>query len=241
MRFYERKEIKDFLSHIKLLVNHRDDIALRRVLSARPVGVGQKTLEKVEAQAGLLGISTFDLLSSPDFVEAYEGRTTAKLRDFSYWCNRLKNVEQSPVGDSVREILRISGLMEHISASTEKDPAWEERLENLESFVGRAAEFDAEHPGSTLSEFLEDVALVADVDSYDPDADNITLMTLHSAKGLEFPIVFLGGLENGLLPHSNSQDSTVKEEEERRLFYVGITRAEKKTLYYSCGKEAYMG
>ena len=241
VRFYERKEIKDFLSHIKLLVNPRDDIALRRVLSARPVGVGPKTLEKVEAQAGLMGISAFNLLASPDFVEVYEGRTTAKLRDFSYWCNRLKNIKQSPVGDSVREILRISGLMEHISAATEKDPAWEERLENLESFVGRAAEFEAEHPGSSLPEFLEDVALVADVDSYDPDADNITLMTLHSAKGLEFPIVFLGGLENGLLPHSNSQDSTAKEEEERRLFYVGITRAEKKLFITHAAKRLIWG
>ena len=241
VRFYERKEIKDFLSHLKLLVNTRDEIALRRVLSARPTGVGPKTLEKVVVQAELMGISAFELLASPNFIEAYEGRTTAKLRDFSYWCNRLKGVPLAPVGDSVRELLRVSGLMEHISASTEKDPAWEERLENLEAFVGRAAEFEADHPDSSLPEFLEDVALVADVDSYDPNADNITLMTLHSAKGLEFPTVFLGGLENGLLPHSNSQDSIKNEEEERRLFYVGITRAEKKLFITHASKRLIWG
>ena len=241
VRFYERKEIKDFLAHLKILVNPRDDIALRRILAARPVGVGPKTLLKVQGQAELMGVSAFELLASRDFVQAFEGRTTAKLRDFSYWCNRLRSVQTAPVGVAVKEVLRVSGLLEHISTTTEKDPAWEERLENLESFVGRAAEFETEHPESALPEFLEDVALVADVDSYDPDADNITLMTLHSAKGLEFPIVFLGGLENGLLPHSNSQDSVASEEEERRLFYVGITRAEKKLFITHAAKRLIWG
>ncbi len=241
VRFYERKEIKDFLAHLKILVNPRDEISLRRVLSSRPVGVGPKTLEKVVTQAEIMGLSVFDFLAAANFTEIYEGRTSAKLRDFSYWCNRLKAVALEPVGYAVKEVLRISGLIEHISTTTEKDPAWEERLENLESFVGRAAEFEAEHPESGVPEFLEDVALVADVDSYDPNADNITLMTLHSAKGLEFPVVFLGGLENGLLPHSNSQDSTASEEEERRLFYVGITRAEKKLFITHAAKRMIWG
>ncbi len=241
VRFYERKEIKDFLAHIKLLVNPRDDIALRRVLAARPVGVGPKTLEQLQTQALALGMSPFELLSRPNFSEIYAGRTTAKLRDFSYWCRRLQGVAHTPVGEAVRELLRVSGLIEHISVATDKDPAWEERLENLEAFVGRAAEFEAEHPESTLAEFLEDVALVADVDNYDPQADSITLMTLHSAKGLEFPVVFLAGLENGLLPHSNSQDSTANEEEERRLFYVGITRAEQKLFITHASKRLIWG
>ena len=241
VRFYERKEIKDFLAHLKILVNSRDEIALRRILAARPVGVGPKTLQKVREQADVMGVSVFELLASKDFVQAYEGRTTAKLRDFSYWCNRLQTVPLAPVGTSVKEILRVSGLLEHLSTLTEKDPAWEERIENLESFVGRAAEFETEHPESSLAEFLEDVALVADVDSYDPNADNITLMTLHSAKGLEFPVVFLGGLENGLLPHSNSQDSAAAEEEERRLFYVGITRAERKLFITHAAKRLIWG
>ena len=228
VRFYERKEIKDFLAYLKLVVNHRNEVALRRILSARPVGVGQKTLDKVLQQAENAGMGVFDFLAADNFTSLYEGRCTAKLRDFSYWCGMLDKVEHSPVGDSVREILRISGLLEHISTTSEKDPAWEERLENLEAFLSRAAEFEEVRPQSSLIEFLEDVALVADVDSYDPNADNLVLMTLHSAKGLEFPVVFIGGLENGLLPHSNSQDSLASTEEERRLFYVGITRAQSK-------------
>lgn len=241
VRFYERKEIKDFLAHLKLAVNHRDEVALRRVLGARPVGVGPKTLDNVILQAEEMGIGVFDLLAHENFNGIFAGRATAKLRDFSYWCNRLKNVAHAPVGDAVREILRISGLLEHIHTTAEKDPAWEERLENLEAFVGRAAEFEGAHPESTLGEFLEDVALVADVDTYDPNADNIVLMTLHSAKGLEFPVVFIGGLENGLLPHSNSQDSLAGTEEERRLFYVGITRAQRKLFITHAARRMIWG
>ncbi len=227
LRFYERKEIKDLLAHLKILVNSRDIVALRRIVNCRPTGVGEKTFEAILTQANELGIPAFEFVSRPDFVQVFNGRNSAKLRDFSYWCQKLAAISLSPVRECVRDILEKSGLTEHISANT-KDPAWEDRLENLAAFLGRATEFSQEHPEADLAEFLEDVALVADVDTYDPNADNLVLMTLHSAKGLEFPVVFLSGLEQGLLPHANSEGSIDKEEEERRLFYVGITRAEKK-------------
>lgn len=230
IRFYERKEIKDLLAHLKLLVNPRDDIALGRIVACRPTGVGEKTLAAVREQAAVHEMSGFTLLASEGFVQEYSGRASAKLRDFSYWCARFAKIALAPVDRCVKEIIEASGLIAQISSGNEKDPAWEDRLENIDAFLGRAVEFANAHPDAALPEFLEDVALVADVDAYDPQADNLVLMTLHSAKGLEFPVVCLAGLENGLLPHSNSSTEQAREEEERRLFYVGITRA-REQLY----------
>ena len=229
VRFYERKEIKDILAHLKILVNPRDTVSLARVVACRPTGVGEKTLAGILEQAEIEGVPPFELLAREDFANTFSGRSSAKLRDFSYWCRRLSRVERAPLRECVKQVLEVSGLIEHISANS-KDPAWEDRLENLEAFMGRAAEFGLSRPEAGLGEFLEDVALVADVDTYDPNADNLVLMTLHSAKGLEFPAVFLAGLENGLLPHSNSAEQPAGMEEERRLFYVGITRAQ-RNLY----------
>lgn len=225
LRFYDRREVKDLLAHIKLRVNPRDSVALRRIVQARPVGVGAKTLDTILLRAEEAGEGALSFLARPDFESVYGGRVSNKLRDFARWCQRLAAVPLAPVGEGVREILNRSGLVEHLYV-TEDTPDAETRVENLEMLLNRAAEFGAAHPDEDLAAFLEDVALVADVDQWDRSLDAVTLMTLHSAKGLEFPRVYLVGLEANLLPHQNAE-GTAALEEERRLFYVGITRAEK--------------
>lgn len=246
VRFYERKEIKDILAHLKIIVNTRDDIALRRITNARATGVGEKTLAKVFLQASERQQSPFEFLASEDFVNVFRGTSDKvgsapkKLRDFAYFCQKLRAVPFSPVGEAVQKIADISGLKDYISGNT-KDHLAEDRIENIDAFINRAFEFEAKNPEADLPQFLEDVALIADVDSYDPNADNIVLMTLHSAKGLEFPVVFLAGLENGLLPHANSQGSVNNQDEERRLFYVGITRAEQKLFITHAARRMMWG
>lgn len=224
VRFYDRKEVKDLLAHIKLRVNPRDSVALRRILLARPMGVGAKTLEAILLRAEAVDQPILTFLARPDFESAYGGRVSNKLRDFARWCQRLAAVPLTPVAEGVKELLNRSGLVEHLYVTEDTQDA-EARVENLEMLLNRAAEFEQAHPEGDLAAFLEDVALVADVDQWDRGLDAVTLMTLHSAKGLEFPHVYLVGVEDGLLPHQNAGDGAAVEEE-RRLFYVGITRAE---------------
>ncbi|MCX7934684.1 MAG: ATP-dependent helicase, partial [Planctomycetota bacterium] len=174
-------------------------------------------------------IPIFELLQRPDLAEALNSEPSAKLKAFGAWCRRLAATPRVPITTCVRQVLDISGLVEQISAEMRDDPAAEARLENLSAFVNRAAEFELSHPEAALPDFLEDVALVADIDQWDEEADAVSLMTLHSAKGLEFATVFICGLEQGLLPHQNAMTKAAVEEE-RRLFYVGITRAQ-ENLY----------
>lgn len=224
VRFYERKEIKDLLAHLKILVNPRDAVSLARIIGARATGVGAKTFERLREDAERQGQSAFALLCREDFTDAYSGRVSAKLKDFASWCRRLASIEQSPVGICVEAVLKASGLVGEIMRKVDVDINAEERMENLQQLLNRAVEFEEQNPDAALPQFLEDVALVEEVEAWQPGAELLTLMTLHSAKGLEFPVVFLVGLEEGLLPHQNSKtDAAV--EEERRLFYVGLTRA----------------
>jgi len=229
VRFYERREIKDLLAHLKILVNPRDAVSLRRIVYARSTGVGDKTIERLEERSRQTGMPLFRLLQSPDLAEAFGAKPSPRLVAFGEWCRRLAATPLTPVAACVRQVLTISGLAEQISAEMIDDPTAEARLENLSAFVNRAAEFEMSHPEATLPDFLEEVALVADVDQWDDKAETVNLMTLHSVKGLEFATVFICGLEHGLLPHQNAASKAAMEEE-RRLFYVGITRAQ-ESLY----------
>ncbi len=251
VRFYERREIKDLLAHLKLRVNPSDGVSLRRLVGLRP-GVGEKSLEKVAEAAEANSMAAFAFLAHPNFPELY--RANRKMLDLAAFCARLAEVDATRADVAVREILALSGLVESAIAAADKDELSEDRIDNLHAMTARAAEFvasrlaagadspagaeDAADPDADAEEvraasaidlaaFLEDVALVADIDSYEGAGDKVTLMTLHSAKGLEFDNVFVTGLEEGLLPHRNSRDDAAVEEE-RRLFYVGITRAKKR-------------
>ncbi len=230
LRFYERKEVKDVLAHLQLLVNPRDAVSLQRVVEARPTGVGGKTLAKITAAAESSRVPVFHFLQNPDFAGQLGGRANAKVRDFGLWCQGLGEIELSPVGECVRAVIDHSGLVELYQEKGDTDPRAENRLENLNALIEQATVYDDDHPGATLAQFLEEVALVADVDNHDTEAEAITLMTLHSSKGLEFPYVFIAGIEEGYLPHANCCEDPDLVEEERRLFYVGLTRARKEAI-----------
>jgi DNA helicase-2/ATP-dependent DNA helicase PcrA len=224
VRFYERKEVKDLLSYLKAVHNPRDNIAFRRMVGTPPRGVGLKTLDNIQAAADAREEGMLEFLLRDDFAEAFPGRVTAKLKALRTQCRTIAATPRSPVKDFVEKVLDASGLKEHYKHLD--DPRADERTENLEAFLNRAAEFDQLRPDGDLAAFLEEVALVADIDEFDPAQEAITLMTIHSAKGLEFPAVFVVGLEEGVLPHRNSMDSDAQIEEERRLLYVAMTRAE---------------
>ena len=256
VRFYERKEIKDILAHLKIRTNPRDLASLRRVVGCRP-GVGAKSLDKIAEAAAEAGQPVFSYLADPGFAGKY--KANKKVADFAKWCRALQEVDVSRADVAVREILNLSGLIEANIAAAAKDPLSEERVENLHSLTARSGDFvrqrlesspdaDAEATEEEvraasaidLAAFLEDVALVADVDGWAGDSDKATLMTLHSAKGLEFDNVFVTGLEEGLLPHRNCR---LEDElaEERRLFYVGVTRARKRAWVTHAASRAMYG
>ncbi len=256
VRFYERREIKDLLAHLKVRINPRDLASLRRVVACRP-GIGEKTLERIVQAADHAGQPVFAFLSGPDFPGAL--KPGGKLADFGRWCAGLAGIDVSRADVAVKQILERSGLVEAAIASADKDELADDRVENLHSLAARAGDFvrmrlentpapDAEAgeeeirsaSAIDLAAFLEDVALVADVDGWASDSDRATLMTLHSAKGLEFDDVFVTGLEEGILPHRNSStDQAV--EEERRLFYVGITRAKRRAWITHAASRATYG
>ncbi len=225
LRFYERKEVKDVLAHLQLLVNPRDAVSLQRVVECRPTGVGGKTLARITAAAHAQRLPVFDFLQAPDFADRLGGRASAKVRAFAEWCRELGKIPTAPVGPCIQAVIDHSGLPDLFHEKSSADPRSEARIENLNALVERAAIHESDHPDGTLAQFLEEVALIADVDNHDPDAEALTLMTLHSAKGLEFHHVFLVGVEEGYLPHMNCSESEDMIEEERRLFYVGLTRA----------------
>ncbi len=231
-QFYERKEIKDLLAHLRVLVNPRDTVAFERVVSCRSTGVGDKSLRVLINLAEKLETPIFDLVQQQDLRQIFTGRWSARLQHFGEWCRKLASLPQSPVLAGVEAVLEHSGLADHY-LETDPDRA-EDRLENLSAFMERAQEFTAQNPNASLNEFLEDVALVADVDAWDATVGAVSLMTLHSAKGLEFDHVFVTGVEEGLLPHANSVDMLEGEEEERRLFFVGMTRAKKHLIITCC-------
>ncbi len=228
VRFYDRREIKDFLAFLRLKANDCDVLALKRVLTCLSFGIGAITLEKITQAAEELSITLFAYLCSADFCQQFgkgQGSKAQNMRKFSEWCRALRDIAEESLPLLISGILEHSGLTEMLKKEYDGSNA-ESRVNNLDSLLSRVYDFAEENPEASLSDFLAEVALVADVDAHDPQEDSVVLMTLHSAKGLEFPFVFIAGAEEGLLPHQNADDL----EEERRLFYVGITRA-RKNLY----------
>ena len=230
-KFYDRKEIKDVLAYLRVLYNPFDDLSLLRIINVPKRSIGATTVSKLQDYARENGTSLFMTLTQLHLVDTIKGKTKEKLEEFGILIFTLvAEMDDKSVLDILEAILDRTGYLAQLEEST--DPQDQARAENIGELLSVAKDFQDTNPTGTVEDFLEQVALVNDVDSFEQEESKVTLMTLHAAKGLEFPIVFLGGLEEGLFPHSRTLMNPEKIEEERRLAYVGITRAEKE-LYIS--------
>ena len=231
VRFYERREVRDLLAYLRLIANPADEVSLRRVLNVPKRGIGDRAEEYVAAFASRERISFAEALRSPGEVPGLAARSAAAIAGFNALIDDLREQAAAggPVAELVEAVLDRTGYQ--VSLETSPDLQDATRVENLQEMVSVAREFDGSVPDGTLAEFLERVALVADADEI-PDGEDhggmVTLMTLHTAKGLEFPVVFLTGMEEEVFPHQRSLTNQRELEEERRLAYVGITRAEQR-------------
>ncbi len=236
VNFYARKEIKDLLAYLKTVDNGKDDLAVKRIINVPKRGIGATTMNRVQENAIERGISFYDALCSSEVIPGI-GRSTSKLESFVALIEHFKQrAEEASISTLMDEIIEMTGYEEYLEA--EGDEEAEARMENIDELKNKivAYEESCEMERPTLSGFLEEVALVADIDSLDENSDYVVLMTLHSAKGLEFPRVYLAGMEDGLFPSymTITADDPSEIEEERRLCYVGITRAkEELTMTYA--------
>ena len=232
VRFYDRREIRDLMSYLKLIANPNDDEAFRRAVTVPKRGLGETTIEMLAERARTAGIPLLAAASRPDLQEGCRAAARSALGDFAHLIARFRaRAVEASVDELLRELVEATRYAEHLRA---EGPESAERLDNVRELIGGAAELVIEEGGivglTPLDHFLQRTSLVADLDGLDPNADGIVMMTLHNAKGLEFPVVFLTGLEDGLFPLARAFDDPAMLEEERRLFYVGVTRAETKLI-----------
>lgn len=227
-KFYDRKEIKDVLAYLRLLYNPEDSLSLTRIINVPKRNIGATTMEHVAAYAEEQGISLFEALSSTDEIPVTK-RARTSLENFAAMIfDLLNDIEGKDVLSLIETVIKQTGYGDMLDKEAEHDPQGESRKENVGEFLSVAKDYMDSNPDGNLQDFLENVALVSDVDDFESSDSKVTLMTLHAAKGLEFPVVFLTGLDEGLFPHSRTLLDPVQVEEERRLAYVGITRAERQ-------------
>lgn len=227
-KFYDRKEIKDVLAYLRLLYNPEDSLSLTRIINVPKRNIGATTIEHVAAYAEAQGISLFEALSSTDEIPVTK-RAKASLENFAAMIfDLLNDIEGKDVLSLIETVIKQTGYGDMLDKEAEHDPQGESRKENVGEFLSVAKDYMDSNPEGNLQDFLENVALVSDVDNFESSDSKVTLMTLHAAKGLEFPVVFLTGLDEGLFPHSRTLMDPAQVEEERRLAYVGITRAERQ-------------
>jgi len=223
-RFYERKEIKDMLAYLRLTFNTRDDVSFRRVVNVPARSIGASSMTALETRATELGVSLFETAGDQAFQSSLANKAATAFRGFLTTINLARDeAENGAVTPVLKVLLNESGYL--TALREEKSQESLGRLENLQELVNVTMEYDRSADEPSLAGFLENVALVADIDALTGNGDAVTLMTLHSAKGLEFPVVFIAGLEEGVFPHSRTLNSDREVEEERRLAYVGMTRA----------------
>ena len=238
LKFYDRKEIRDLIAYLHVIFNPRDTISLLRIINVPRRGLGSTGMNRLTAYAETSGVSLFDVVSSPDMLAEIPGltaRTRKPLEDFTAMIFELLALSDTiPLSGFIERVLEISGYTAALEAEQKLEN--EARLENLKEFIGVAKDFERSGEEPTLENFLNHIALISDVDDVDLVSEKVTLMTLHSAKGLEFPVVFMSGMEEGLFPHSRSLMDDAALEEERRTCYVGITRAQKK-LYMTHARQ----
>lgn len=245
INFYARKEIKDLLCYLKTIDNSADDLAVRRILNVPKRGIGATTVGRVQDYADYMNVSFYDALRVAEEVPSI-GRSLNKIEEFVTFIQSLKSKAQAySVTEILEEVIDLTGYVDELKAEdTEESRA---RIENIDELISKTVSYEeamkAEGREATLSGFLEEIALIADIDTVDPDQDYVLLMTLHSAKGLEFPYVYLAGMEDGMFPSSMCifSDDPTDMEEERRLCYVGITRAMKELTLTSARQRLVRG
>jgi DNA helicase-2/ATP-dependent DNA helicase PcrA len=235
LRFYDRREIKDVLAYLRLLLNPADSVSLLRVLNVPKRGIGKTTIDRLSDAANQLGIPLWEVVRDPEAVRSLGGRSAKGLLQFCELIHGLQaRLSDAAPSELVQLVIERSGyLAELITAGTDEA---EDRRRNLNELVNAALQYQEENEEGSLDDFLAGAALASDADSKDTEQDRVTLMTLHASKGLEFPVVFLVGMEQGLFPSYRSLEDPAAMEEERRLCYVGITRA-KERLFLSHASE----
>jgi DNA helicase-2/ATP-dependent DNA helicase PcrA len=242
VRFYERREIRDLLGYLRLIANADDEVSLRRVLNVPKRGIGDRAQECVAAFAARERIGFAAALARPQDVPGLATRSVKAIEAFNELISGLRQLSAGPAGDLAEAVLDRTGYVAELQESSDLQD--ESRIENLTELVSVAREFDARNPDGTLLDFLEQVSLVADADQIPEGEEHgglVTLMTLHTAKGLEFPVVFLTGLEENVFPHERSSGDDRELAEERRLAYVGITRAQQRLYLTRAVARAWFG
>lgn len=236
INFYGRKEIKDVLAYLKTIANGRDDLAVRRIINVPKRGIGATTISRVQEYAFAHEMSFYDALRGASIIPGL-GKSVMKLESFVGLIQTLRSKQEFySVKELIEDVIEQTGYRKELMAESTDEAL--DRMANVDELLNKAAAYDESAENPTLEGFLEEVALVADIDNLEDDADHVVLMTLHSAKGLEFPVVFMVGMEDGVFPGymSISAEDEAELEEERRLCYVGITRA-MKTLIMTCARQ----
>jgi DNA helicase-2/ATP-dependent DNA helicase PcrA len=247
-KFYQRQEVKDLTAYLRLVANSNDDVSLNRVVNLPSRGIGRRTLDELARLARDSEVSMFDAigllgqdeeLEGPSVTSAFTARAVRALTDFRDLIAGLREAsEKLSLVDLMDQVMERSGYREHLTETADRG---EERLDNIQEFKSAATDYLNLGVREALTAFLESVSLVSDVDSMEERPESITLITLHQAKGLEFPVVFIVGMEEGLLPHSRSLDDPSEIEEERRLCYVGITRAKERLYLMRAFRRGFRG
>ncbi len=236
VNFYARQEIKDIIAYLKTINNGKDDLAVKRIINVPKRGIGNATLDKVQEYADIKNISFFDALLQMDQITSL-GRSATKLEPFVTMMQAFRaKAQYYGVQDLIQDVLEVVGYKDYLNSQNEEEERIQDRLQNMDELINKAAVYEQTHDEISLNEFLDEISLVADVDSMDDKNERIRLMTIHSAKGLEFEQVYLAGMEDGLFPSYMTivSDDPTDMEEERRLAYVGITRAKDDlTLTYA--------
>jgi len=233
-KFYERKEIKDVLAYLCLLINPEDEVALKRIINFPPRGIGKQTIQKLEEYAGKNEIAIFDAMKSSGEIAGIQKKRSETIINFHQLITKYRKLlKRHPMVELVTALIEEVKILQYLQAERIHETV--DRLENVRELLRAIEEYAVKNPDATLENYLSEIALTADIDYWDDEAQHVSLMTVHAAKGLEFPVVFVTGMEEGIFPTSSSLEDQRLFEEERRLFYVAATRAE-ESLYISAAE-----